>query len=194
MAQSKTEICNRALLVLGAQGILNATQEVETARACDLAYDPMLRLLLEEGEWTFATKRAQLTRLQETPVFQFNYAYALPTDLFRMHRVYIGDTLEIVDSILYSVESGALLCDFDHPVYIVYTRSIVDPRLFSELFSDALAYKIAAYIQPTIVESDSKQQFLEGKYLQAIRLAKAHDSMGQSKKIGFYSHVVAFKD
>lgn len=194
MANSKVEICNRALLVIGSKGILSVDQDEKAARDCDLAYDPMRRALLEEGEWTFATKRAELSRLNETPIFQFDYAYAKPSDALRIQKVYSGDFTRLLDTDQYVFENGKILTDEISPLYAVYTKNETDPRMFSEMFAEALAYRIALYIQPNIVESDSKQAYLEQKYVQTLRAAKAHDSMNKSDTVGFYSSVILFKE
>lgn len=193
MATSKIEICNRALLAIGGKGIVSVDQDEKAARDCDLTYDPMRRALLEEGEWTFATKRAQLSRLAVCPVFGFKYEYALPADLLRIQKVFAGSLSRMLTDDRYAVEDGKLLTDAEHPVYLIYTRNLTDPRQFSEMFAEALVYKIAVKIQPNLVESDSKQAYLEQKYVQVLKAAKAHDSMNRALTVGFTSSLVESK-
>lgn len=196
MAQSSVEICNRALLILGQAGVLSTGQEDQHARACDLYYNPSVRMLLERGNWTFATRRAKLNRLAEEPAYFFKYAYQLPVEFLRIQEVAFGESgeLPVTNDRFYSVESSMLLCDQDDNVFIKYTALITDPKIFSELFAEAVAMSIAVRVAYTLVEtSAAQQQLLLGWEANAIQEAKSFDSMNQALPTGFPSPVVACK-
>ncbi len=191
MATSRTEICNRALLVLGDAAVINVGQNETAARACNLAYDPCLRSVLEQGDWVFATKRSGLGGfLVETPAFEFDYKYPLPTDFVRLQAIFSSNRRQIVTRREFTVESNELLTNFPPEVYIIYTFLQTDPRMFTELFAEALVYRLALYIQSALVESPTRQQYLEGKYDQQLRKALFNDSSNTSSIIGFPSEVV----
>jgi hypothetical protein len=193
MAQSKVEICNRALIILGQAGVLSAGQEDQNARACDIMYDPSVRMLLEKNNWTFATRRAKLRVLDEQPVFEFQYAYALPGEYLKSQTVFFNTT-PIRDSRLYSIEDGALLCNQFGDVYMKYTYSLTDPKKFSELFAEAIANMIAQRICYSLREASTAQmQLISGWAEQAMQEAKSFDSMNQSSTVGFPSEVVSAK-
>jgi hypothetical protein len=193
MAQSKVEICNRALVILGQAGVLSTGQEGQDARTCELMYDPTVRQLLEKGDWTFATRRAKLRQLDETPVFEFQYAYALPGEFLKVQCVMMGG-IEVRDKKLYAIEDDSLLCNAAESVYMKYTYSIVDPKKFSELFAEAVANGIARRIGNSSVEaSAAQQQVLKGWEEEAIQEAMSFDGMNQSSTIGFPAPIVAAK-
>ena len=194
MATSRTEICNRALLVLGESAVISHGQDAQSARACNLAYEPCLRSVLEQGDWSFATKRADLGGfLLESPVFEFEHSYPLPTDFVRLQQLFAQQRLQLDSRRYFSVEGGNLLTDFDPPIYLVYTFYQDDPRMFSELFAEALVYRIALYVQAALVESPSRQQYIEQKYDQQLRKALFNDSANRAPVIGFPSEVVRRK-
>jgi hypothetical protein len=193
MAQSKVEICNRALALLGQSGVLSTGQEGQEARACELMYDPTVRALLEKGNWTFATRRAKLRMLDETPVFEFDYAFVLPGEYLKKQAVFF-DGIEVRDTNRYSIEDGKLLTNYNGGVYMKFTYMLVDPKKFSELFAEAVARGIATRTSRDIVEAPATLiQELENNEKIAIREAMSFDSMNQSITTGFPAPVVAVK-
>lgn len=194
MATSRTEICNRALLVLGEGAVINVGQDSQSARACELAYDPCLRSVLEQGDWSFATKRVDLGgRLVENPVFEFEFQYPLPNDFVRFQQLFARQRLQLDSRRYYSIEGGNLLTNFNPPLYLVYTFFQDDPRTYSELFAEALVYRIALYVQATLVESPTRQDYIEAKYDQQLRKALFNNANNQAPVIGFPSEVVRRK-
>lgn len=208
MATSRTEICNRALLVLGEGAVINTGQSSQAARACNLAYNPCLRSVLEQGDWRFATKRIDLGGfLVEAPAFEFMYKYRLPNDFVRLQGVFGGAGRPTVTDRLgtgrnqgarrqltnrreFVIEGQDILTNAEPDLYLIYTFMQEDPRMFSELFAEALVYRIALYTQATLVESPSRQQYIESKYDQQLRKALFNDSNNTSSIIGFPSEVV----
>ncbi len=194
MATSRTEICNRALLVLGEGAVINVGQDSQSARACELAYEPCLRSVLEQGDWNFATKRVDLGgRLVEEPVFEFEFQYPLPTDFVRFQQLFARQRLQLDSRRYFTIEGSNLLTNFNPPLYLIYTFYQDDPRMFSELFAEALVYRIALYTQATLVESPTRQAYIEDKYDQQLRKALFNNATNQAPIIGFPSEVVRRK-
>ena len=179
---------------MGEGAVINTGQSTQAARACDLVYEPCLRSVLEQGDWTFATKRVDLGgRLTENPVFEFQYQYPLPQDFVRIQQVFVRERFQLDTRRYYTIEGKNLLTNFDPPIYVVYTFYQDDPRMFPELFAEALVYRIALYVQAALVESPTRQQYIETKYDQQLRKALFNDSANQSPIIGFPSEVVRRK-
>ena len=182
------------MLVLGEGAVINVGQDSQSARACELAYEPCLRSVLEQGDWAFATKRVDLGgRLVEQPVFEFEFMYPLPTDFLRIQQVFARQRLQLDSRRYFTIEGRNLLTNFNPPLYLVYTFYQDDPRMFSELFAEALVYRIALYIQAALVESPTRQTYIETKYDQQLRKALFNDSANQAPIIGFPSEVVRRK-
>ena len=61
MSITKTHIINKALTKVGAQPIVNLTDDTDRARTVNRVYESALKAILSECKWNFATKRALLT-------------------------------------------------------------------------------------------------------------------------------------
>ena len=95
MALGKIEICNHALLKVGADTIasLDVSQATDdgvifSAKLCNILFDQALVETLRLYPWNSATKRTQLTRLAEAPAFKYQFKYALPIDFVRVINLY----------------------------------------------------------------------------------------------------------
>ena len=65
---SQVSIVNRALALLGANKIVNMSDNTEEAKAASNVYDDSLKSILAECPWSFALKRANLNRITTDPV------------------------------------------------------------------------------------------------------------------------------
>ena len=81
---TKVEICNHALLKIGADTIasldINQNDQeavVQSAKLCNIFFNQALSEVLRTYKWNSALKRTQLTRLTETPAFKFQFKYKL---------------------------------------------------------------------------------------------------------------------
>lgn len=98
------ELCNEALLKLGAKFITNFTDS-PTGQICGMLLQSCVDLLSSGGVWTWAEKRATLTPAQtevEPGVFEdtfgdvYQYVFTLPNDYISMRKV-MYNTTEVVD-------------------------------------------------------------------------------------------------
>ena len=78
------DICNAAIVRVGGQMITSLTENSPTAIACNSQYDIVRRDLLRSHPWNFAIKYASLPQNTETPIFGYDYSYALPSDCLRV--------------------------------------------------------------------------------------------------------------
>ena len=125
MGLSKVEICNHALLKIGADTIasLDINQNdsesvVQSAKFCGILFDQALEEVLRTYKWNSALKRSQLSRLRETPAFKFKYKYQLPNDCIRVMNIY--DKKDAYDDrTQWVVEGRTILCDYE-TVYLCY--------------------------------------------------------------------------
>jgi hypothetical protein len=156
MGLSKVEICNHALLKIGADPIasldINQTDSeavVQSARLCGILFDQALDEVLRSYKWNSALERAQLSRLTETPAFKWKYKYQLPNDCIRVFNVY--DDIEAYDDRTeYVVEGRTILCDYD-AVYLCYVKrpndvSSLDAGL-TKCIIQSLAIKLSVPMQ-----------------------------------------------
>ncbi len=80
MASSEVDICNSALIHLGAGLITSLTENKDEARACNQFYAKSRDAVLTQANWTFATTQAELSKLSTTPLYKYGFAYLLPTN------------------------------------------------------------------------------------------------------------------
>ena len=124
---TKVEICNHALLKIGADTIasldINQNDQeavVQSAKLCNIFFNQALSEVLRTYKWNSALKRTQLTRLTEEPAFKFKFKYQLPNDCIRVVNVY--DHKDAYDDrTQWVVEGRTILCDYE-TVYLCYVH------------------------------------------------------------------------
>jgi len=135
--ETKVEICNLAIRMIGAKRITSLDDEAEEARVLTDIYDRMLDEVLVAYPWNFALKRSALTRLATTPTYEYDYAYALPADCLRV--------VEAEDHAYedFQVEDNKLLTDSES-LNVRYIARVTDPTKYSPLFIQAFTARLSA--------------------------------------------------
>jgi hypothetical protein len=178
MATSSTEICNLALSWLAGNRIASLADDSDEARLCNANYAMSRRAVLEEAEWTFAVKRAQLPSLAETPLFGYAYQFLLPPDLLYSVGVYDpGQSSEKQTPVQtrHAVENDKVLADLP-VVFIKYIADVINTNRFSPLFDQTVAAHIAMNIAVPLTENES--HFDRMAKLYTYNLDKAASSNG----------------
>lgn len=139
---SELEICNAALLFLGAETINAFNEDTLESRACTLNYPISRQAVLRLHPWNFATKRIQLARSTSTPEFRYKFEYPLPADFIRLLAVY--------DNLDYKVERRSIITD-DATCYIKYVFDNQQTETWDPLFVDVMVARLAmdlSYLLP----------------------------------------------
>jgi hypothetical protein len=84
MASSPVQICNAALLKLGAERINSLSESNKRARLFNERYNSIRKEVLRAHPWNFAIRRASLARLPESPAYEYDFQYQLPNDCLRV--------------------------------------------------------------------------------------------------------------
>ena len=144
MAISWTSLCNMALTKLGAKTISNIdTDTTANAVKCRALYETIRDSLLRSFTWTFAIERAELAQLAETPEYEYDYCYSLPTAPYclRILEMETDDNFEI---------EGRILLTNGKECKVKYLARVTNPikldSLFVILYVDALAARLAISI------------------------------------------------
>lgn len=172
---STVDICNLALAHLGDDAniaSINPPEATPQAAHCARFYPIALNELLEQHSWSFATKRANLALLAETPPPTWLYVYALPSDHLNAARVLdptdyaaqdilpptwlddcnenrplISPDNDAKPFVIETLASGAQVIYTNvQNAILVYTAKVTDTTKFSALFTTALSYKLASYV------------------------------------------------
>lgn len=170
---SKIEIWNMALGFIGTRTVAGETERTPEAVQCNLFWDNARRMVLSQFPFNFAQKKRLLAekKIEETFKSQWKYAYGMPSDCINPQA--ITDTNNFYERKYFEIvltETGekVLLCN-KNPCTLRYTADVTDTSLYSELFINALAYKLASLIViPLLKNNSNKRQELEQLYQMTI--------------------------
>jgi hypothetical protein len=192
MADSPVQICNAALLKIGAERINALNENNKRARFCNERYDGLRKEVLRAHPWNFAMKRASLNRLATTPEFGFTYEYQLPADclrvlttedsgpgVFRITAMFDPDFVTFDNRAgnqgrKFKIEGRKLVTDEDE-VKILYISDIEDTTKFDPSFDDALSTRIAAEAAYPLVQSVSLSNSMRQLYEHALQRTRTQD-------------------
>ena len=133
---SNVQICNRALIRLGADTITSLTENSKEARLCNILFDVVRKDLLRAHPWNFSIKRTSVAYSTTEPEFEFDYQYALPSDCLRVLNVHMNISN-------FSIEGGYLYTN-DDAVDLIYIADITDTEAFDSAFTTMMSLKLAA--------------------------------------------------
>lgn len=181
------EICNLALSHFGEAKIntlsAEAAEDNENVAKCLVYYDQARREVLERQPWTFARKRAALSRLSTSPAFDWDYQHQLPTDLLRVLEVRAGAENSTTGTVTYNTKLDAfeiagryVLSDSS----LVAVRYVYDAEAqnWTRLAASALARLLAAYLAEAIT-GDPKRADYHRRIFEEVDLptAQHHDAV-----------------
>lgn len=171
MAISIVKICNAALSLIGERQITNATlsDDTEAERQCSLMYPILRDKVLRAHPWNFAEKRAQLAALVETPDFEFDYYYQLPTDHIRTLRLYDTD-------LMYRIEADSRIATSAAPCKLIYTAKVTDPAQFDAGFIQTLIFEVASHLAMVLTDNRTLGTDLRVQADMELKKAKMHDA------------------
>ena len=149
MATSVVDICNSALVNLGAELISSLTENNDRARACNQFYANSRDAVLTQAEWNFAIHQQALTKLSAGPLFGFTYAYLLPASPYCLKALKIENPELDTD---WKVKGRQVHSDRDG-INLEYIFRNTDVSQYSPLFEDALAYYLASKMAYAITGS-----------------------------------------
>lgn len=173
MAQSRVSISNRALQILGAKKrILDPDEDSANARECAVCYEPLRDALVESHPWRFARTRATLALYAGTPAvagdspeFDYQYAFTLPTDFVR----WVLPRDEIHD---WEIRGDKLMTSESNVLYFNYIKRVTDPTQFPPSFAEALSADMAAAMCEAITQSNEKKADAQQRKKEALSEAK----------------------
>lgn len=165
---SAVELCNGALMRLGASAILALDEDSKAARLCAQFFPRVRDAVLRCHPWNCALARADLARLATSPIFGFANAYQLPSDCLRV--------LALADEgISFRIEGRMLLCDAE-AAQILYIQCVSDPTQFDPLLGEAIVARLAAELAYPIANSTTLAQSMMQLYERKLREARGVDS------------------
>lgn len=175
-----TDIVNVALRRIGANRISSLENDAhkEAVVARDLYHDAR-RDVLNTHHWNFAIKRAALTVSATAPAFGWDYAFPLPTDFIRLISAHPtdNDDAQMAYKLEYQSSDDRVLLTDSSTVYIKYIWDLEDANLFSAVFRDALAFRLARDFAGALSKSSAAAELADVGYRKALSRAKSIDGI-----------------
>jgi hypothetical protein len=176
---TETEICNSALIKLGADTVLNLEDGSKGARLCKQQYPIARNEVLRSHYWNFAIKRSTLAQLATAPDFGYDYYYQLPSDFL---LAIPPSPHEGLSTIIYKLENGKLASN-ETEINLKYVAEITDTALFDALFVEVLAAKIAANLAYAMTQNRSVASDMYELYFQLLRQARSANAMESTPEL-----------
>lgn len=175
MAQTVVDCCNSALQRVGAASITSLSDNSREARACAVAYDSNRRDEIRKHSWNFAIRRAILAPDTTAPLFDYAYAFTLPSNCIRLLR-------PATPNLDWQVEGGKILTNDGNTLYIRYLIDVVDPTAWDPSFYNVVAGALAIDICEPLTQSNTKQSLLREKYTEDVRMARRMNAFESGPK------------
>ena len=171
---TEVSICANALRRLGDSPIVSLTDDTERARLCNAFYSDARDDVLRSHPWNFSITRQQLSQLSATPLYQYSYQYALPTDPFCL-RVLEMEYSDYVFKIEHLAGTGRVLLTDEGTAKIIYIARITDTAQFDSLFIDTLTAKLSVDLAYPVTGSVQLQQSMQKLFESKLREARSVD-------------------
>lgn len=172
MAQSDVQLCNGALSLIGARATIASLSPPDgtvEAGLCATFLPISRRVVIENGSFQFANKRAVLAQLSVNDSKLWRFAYAVPHDCLipmRVVRVHGNSkaalfmsphNLDAAASMLHEAD-GADFYQEDGTIYtnepeavLLYKRDVLDPRFYTPGFELAVSMTLASFIAGPLI-------------------------------------------
>lgn len=160
MSTSEVSICNKALQLLGEDGITSLDDRTNKAELCKLNYPTLRDAVIEARMWRFALirkKSESSNRPGEVvedgyPEWGDFYVHNIPDGMAQVFRCYKEMVTDDDAQIDWQREGDYILTP-ESLIYVWGVRHITDTRKFSPLFVEALAARIAAELAIPITQN-----------------------------------------
>lgn len=173
---SKVTVANIGLNMIGENPITSFGDNTPTARAVNLRYDSVRRIVLRSHPWNSAASREQLAKLTNDPPFGWDHQYQLPNDWLRNIR--INDTHTDLLHDRYVIEGEKFLTDMD-TVQLIYVRDEEDPNKWDPMLQESIAARLATELAMSISQDRELRNDLWQLYLQKIGEARSANAMDE---------------
>lgn len=178
MADSKFDICNKALVLVGANTISSFTQNTTESKVANQLYESTLENLLTRCRWRFASKQAQLSKNTANPDARYDSSYALPNDAHIIHTVTVGDDVIKYDRYGQNLFTNTTSSD---TVIADYTFQPSE-SIFPPYFKQTLVFELASLFAGAIARNDQLSELYHKRSIAQLAIAKSTDGQAQTTR------------
>ena len=166
---SDTDICNSALIKVGAEPIISLSDDNKRGRACAKLYPTLRDDMLSAHPWNFAIKRVELAKLVAVPLYDYTAAFQIPSDSLRVLTTILQHDED------WKVEGRTILANATS-MKIKYLSRVTDTTLYPPYFREALSSRIAVDLGYHLAQSAALVERLHALYETRIRDARSFDA------------------
>ena len=175
MAITSVDLCSKALLLIGANAIQSFQDGSRESDVCSSIYGLVRDTLLTNRLWGFSIEQRDLARLYETPLRDWKYAYALPTEILRIRKVSNSKDFQVVKGKLYS----------NNPTLSVDCQVAIDAAEMPPYFQTALISELASKLAVSLLGDTTKHNLFSAMAQRDLINARIADSQnGPNVKFG----------
>ena len=178
MALSKFDICNQALVLVGANTITSFSQNTTESIVANQLYETTLEDLLTKCRWRFASKQIQLSKNTTNPDARYESSYALPSDAIIIHTVTVSNQVIIYDRYGQNIFTNTTSSD---TVIADYTFQPSE-SIFPPYFAKVLVFELASLFAGAIARNDQLSNLYSARAVAQLQQAKAIDSQAQTTR------------
>jgi hypothetical protein len=150
MSTVEVDICNSALIKLGAEPINDLSDDSKEARLCRLQFPKIRDAVLRSAPWSFAMKRITLDHLAgQTLEFGDGNIFQIPINVVRIWKTYDGSP-----RYAYTIEEDKFIANVD-VAQVWAVINTVQPAYWRADFKEALACQLAADICYSMTNSNT---------------------------------------
>jgi hypothetical protein len=183
---SEVDIYNLALTNAKSKAFVQLPTENSLERKyCTANFKPSVAATLEQADWKFASKSARLQLTDDVPPSPWLYAYKYPNDCAQFREILRdSDDEELVpyDVQIDEAETGKRILSDKPLAWGRYTVLTYNVNLFSPLFIDAVAWRLAMRIAPPLIGENAPLRFLTQMYTVALSVAETSNKNQSVKR------------
>lgn len=169
---SKIGMISSALVLIGETPLQSLSDDRYGAQVGSDLFDMLYETEIQSNRWRFSCAKKALGRLNVTPLNEWQYAYALPSDMLLPLGVFPRASYEIYADRIYTNRTSI---DLEYQFKPELSKL---PAYFALL----MAYALARDMVKPITESDTAVTIFEGKYTRQRNRAMFADAQGRPNK------------
>ena len=167
---SIVDICNSALNQIGASNIISLTEDSKAGRICNQRYAFVRDSVFRAHPWNCLVTRRTLSPDSDSPAFEFDNQFTLPTDPYCLRILHLD-----YHDIIHRVEGRKILCNED-TVNLIYVGRVTDPNQYDMLLIESISAALAADLAYPLAGSTSLSQEMRAVYEEKLREARFVDA------------------
>lgn len=164
------QICNAALIKLGAKTISSLDDNRKEAELCTERYPRLRDAMLKGHVWAFAKQVQTLEYDEESEISAWSYTYSLPADTARILSITTADEIiipfERVGDLFYCNETSVVIR------YVASFADVDDGFEFPDDFGEALACLLAADLCISLTQTQALRDTYINEHAVALSQAR----------------------